>query len=135
MQGMQFILVVVSVLLGSPLAIVRGQASTAPPKEFLWRVQATRADMAKTGATKEEKAALGAHFGYLKELADKGVVILAGYTLNQDESSFGIVILHAASEDAARDIINRDPAVNRRVVRSALFPYQMVLMEGNQGKD
>ena len=48
-----------------------------------------------------KRARISAHYNYLKALTDQGVVILAGRTLNTDESSFGIVIFRADSEEAA----------------------------------
>ncbi len=57
-----------------------------------------------------------------------GVVILAGRTLNTDESSFGIVIFQAESEKAARQVVNNDPAVRQRVMRAELYPYRIALM-------
>jgi uncharacterized protein len=112
-------------LFASPF--VHSQTSNLPTKQFLYRVQPTRTDMPKTGANPEEKAVIGERFGYLKGLAQKGVVVLVGYTLNTDETAFGIVVLSAPSEDAARDIMNRDPAVKKGVMKATLFPYATAL--------
>ena len=65
------------------------------------------------------------HVAYLRELTERGVVQLAGRTLNTDESSFGIVIFQAESEDAARKIMDEDPAVRKGVMEAALFPYRI----------
>ncbi len=59
---------------------------------FLYKIKPSREDMLEKGATTEEERIISAHFNYLKELTEKGVVRLAGRTLNDDSSSFGIVI-------------------------------------------
>ncbi len=59
----------------------------------------------------------------------KGVVILAGRTLNKDHSSFGITIINAGSDEEARIIMQNDPAVKTRVVRAELYPYRIVLLK------
>jgi uncharacterized protein YciI len=56
------------------------------------------------------------------------VVILAGRTLNADESSFGIVIFRAASGEEAQAVMKADPAVQQGVMQAELFPYRVALM-------
>ena len=58
--------------------------------------------MLTDGGTEAETLQVGHHFAYLKALAAKGVVLLAGRTLNADPSSFGIVIFLADDEAAAQ---------------------------------
>jgi uncharacterized protein YciI len=84
--------------------------------------------MLSDGPTPEEERIVGDHYSYLKELTDQGVVILAGRTLNNDESSFGIIIFRADSEEAARRIVADDPAVRGGVMRAELYPYRIALM-------
>ena len=55
-------------------------------------------------------------------------MVLAGRTLNTDERSFGIVIFRADSEEAARRVMDQDPAVRNRVMRAELYPYRIALM-------
>ena len=98
--------------------------------EFLYRLQVTRPEMLSEGPTDEEAAVVAEHFDYLKELWERGVVLLAGRTLNTDETSFGIVILTAASEQLARNIMQNDPAVRKGVMQAVLFPYGIALMAG-----
>jgi uncharacterized protein YciI len=94
---------------------------------YLYRIQPTRAGMLANGPTPEEVAIVSRHFAYLKQLHEEGVVVHAGRTLNADATSFGIVILRADSEDAARDLMNHDPAVKDHVMRAELFPYRIAL--------
>jgi len=96
--------------------------------QYLYRIQPTRPAMLTDGPTPAEAEIVSQHFNYLRELADQGVVLLAGRTLNTDESSFGIVIFLAASEDDANAIMQADPAVQQGVMRAELFPYRIALM-------
>ena len=98
--------------------------------QFLYRLTPARADMLKTGLTPQEQAITAEHFDYLKDLHAKGILILAGRTLNTDESSFGIVVIRAESEDAARRIMNTDPGLVKGLQKATLFPYRVALLEG-----
>jgi uncharacterized protein YciI len=86
--------------------------------------------MLRTGPTAREQQVVEDHSQYLKDLADKGVMILVGRTLNTDENTMGLAIFRAASETAAREILNNDPAVKNNVMTGALFPFRIV-MRGN----
>lgn len=96
--------------------------------QYLYRIEPTRPEMLTLGATSKESAAVDAHFSYLQDLTRRGVVILAGRTLNTDPSSFGIVIFQAESDQDARGIMQADPAVRAGVMRAELFPYRVALM-------
>jgi len=96
--------------------------------QYLYKIQPTRLEMLTTGPTPEEAAIVSQHFAYLKGLTEQGVVVLAGRTLNTDESSFGIVIFNATSEESARSIMNDDPAVKNGVMRAELYPYRIAVM-------
>ncbi len=95
--------------------------------EFLYRIQPSRAEMLTTGPTLEELAATQAHFAFLEAARDAGVVFAAGRTLTTDERTFGIVILRAPDEQAAREFMEADPAVAAGVMRAELFPFRVAL--------
>jgi len=97
-------------------------------KEYLYRIQPVRTELLVSGPTAEEERAITEHFEYLKSLTESGIVILAGRTLNTDESNFGIVVYRAEDDDAARSIMESDPAVAADVFRAELFPYSVALM-------
>jgi uncharacterized protein YciI len=97
--------------------------------QYLYRIQPTRPAMLTDGATPEEDAIVSQHFNYLKDLMAQGVVILAGRTLNTDETTFGIIIFNAASDAAAQHIVDGDPAVRQGVMRATLFPYRVALIQ------
>lgn len=96
--------------------------------QYLYKIQPTRLEMLTTGPTPEEAAIVSQHFAYLKGLTEQDVVVLAGRTLNTDESSFGIVIFNATSEESAHSIMNDDPAVKNGVMRAELYPYRIAVM-------
>lgn len=102
---------------------------------FLYRIQPVRHEMLTGGSTESERKTVEEHFAYLKQLTNAGTVLLAGRTRNTDTSSFGIVILSADSEEAARRIMNEDPAVKGRVFRAELFPYRMALFNPKNSEE
>lgn len=98
------------------------------PTLFLYKIQPARPGMLTDGSTPEEDLIISQHFDYLKELTDRGIVFLAGRTLNTDPSSFGIVIVTVDSEQAARELMHNDPAVKQQVMRAELYPFRLALV-------
>jgi uncharacterized protein YciI len=96
-------------------------------QQYLYRIQPRREDMLKTGPSEQEREVIEQHFRYLKRLSVEGIVWLAGRTATTDSGSFGIVIFQAASEEAARDLVESDPAVQQQVMRAELFPWRTAL--------
>lgn len=96
-------------------------------QEFLYRLQLVRKDMLQTGPTPAEQAITAEHFSYLKDLHEKGVIIFVGRTLTTDESTMGLAVFRAGSENAARDIMNNDPAVKKGLMTATLYPFKIVL--------
>lgn len=126
------------VLSGMLLFCAANLGGQAPPhpglqKQFLYRIRPVRAEMMES-PTEKENAIVEEHFNYLKDLTDKGVVILAGRTLNAGESAFGLVIFHAESEEAARRIMEGDPGVRKGVFRAEVFAFRVVLVENTKGQ-
>ncbi len=97
--------------------------------QFLYKIQPVRPEMLTEGLTEYESQIVEKHFDYLRDLMEKGVVILAGRTQNTDYSSFGIGIFNAESEKAARDFVQNDPAVENKVMRAELYPYRIALFK------
>jgi uncharacterized protein YciI len=95
--------------------------------QYLYRIQPTRPAMLTEGLTPEEDAIISQHFAYLQDLTAQGVVILAGRTLTTDPNGLGIVIFHAADDNAARALMNKDPAVRQGVMHAQLFPFRIAL--------
>jgi uncharacterized protein len=95
--------------------------------EFLYKLQLVRGDLLRTGPTEAEQAVVAEHFAYLRGLHAKGVVILVGRTLNIDENAMGLTIFRAESEDAARRVMNDDPAVKKSLMTATLYPFKVSL--------
>ena len=95
--------------------------------QFLYRLQPTRLEMLTAGPTPQEAETVGRHFAYLQDLAAKGIVLMAGRTLNEDAETFGLCVLQVEDETAARRIMEADPAVREGVMSARLFPYRVAL--------
>jgi len=104
---------------------VRGRPLSS---DYLYRLRPARPALLAEGATSDEDRFITEHFEYLKELTRERVVLLAGRTLNKDDTGFGIVIFRAESEDEARRVMESDPAVKAGVFRAELFPYGVALI-------
>lgn len=96
--------------------------------QFMYRITPQRSEMLREGPTEEEDKLIEKHFQYLKDLADRGIVSLAGRTLTTDIDSHGIVIFESESEEDARKIVDSDPAVEGGVFKAELFPFKKVLI-------
>ncbi|MFC2079257.1 YciI family protein [Candidatus Bipolaricaulota bacterium] len=97
------------------------------PSQYLYRIHPTR-DGFLIESTPEEDAIVDAHFHYLKDLCEQGIVLMAGRTLHTGSSSHGLVVLTADSEQRARSIMEDDPAVVAGVFRAELFPFSVALV-------
>jgi uncharacterized protein YciI len=78
--------------------------------------------------TPEEEARFGEHFAYLSRLLDEGVLVLAGPTLGRTNT--GIAIFEAPDEEAARRVMEADPAIAAGVVRGELREMRVSLLRG-----
>jgi len=103
------------------------------PKQFAGLFKASSPELRGKSAGPEEMAALRRHVEYLRKLADQGVLILGGHTLNHDESAFGIVIFRADSEATASAIMDADPLVRAHIVTVAVFPFEALLGRDPRG--
>ncbi len=108
-------------------------AAQAPPGQYLIRLQPIPRLVDPANWTEKENRVVAEHFGRLQRLLDEGTLILAGRTLNEDETMFGIVILEAASEAEARRLMNEDPAVKEGIMTARLFPYRVALIRKGGG--
>lgn len=95
--------------------------------QFIYLVRPSRPAMLVEGLTAAEEAAVGAHFDYLKGLADAGVVLLAGRTTRADAGAFGVVIFEVESEEMAQRVVDGDPAVEAGVMQAELSPFRVAM--------
>ncbi len=97
-------------------------------EEFVYILK-LRPDLLDDNAwTEKEETIVSEHFIRLKEDTKSGKVILAGRTLNKDETQFGIVIFREISFETARNYMNSDPAVKEGVMTATLYPYRVALI-------
>jgi len=100
------------------------KAGSPAVPQWLYRIVPTRPQMVDA-ATDAEAALVDAHFRYLVDLRDRGILVLAGRT--QDEDTFGIVIFDAEDAAAAQAIADADPAVAGGVFAMTLHPYRIAV--------
>ena len=79
--------------------------------------------------TDKDNDIVSRHFTRLQTLLEEKVLILAGRTLNDDETTFGIVIFRAEDDASAQDLMTHDPAVKEGIMTAELFPYSVALIE------
>lgn len=77
--------------------------------------------------TEKENAIVAEHFSTLQHLLKENTLIMAGRTMNNDESAFGIVVIQTNSEEEATAIMKKDPAVREGIMTAELFPYRVAL--------
>ncbi len=110
---------------GSP---VSSQAQEAPKVQqyvYVLRVAPALHDQAKW--TPADNDAVSRHFARLAAATKAGQVIFAGRTTEPLDTTFGLVVFEAASEAAARQFMEADPAVVAGVMSATLHPYALAL--------
>jgi uncharacterized protein YciI len=95
--------------------------------EWIYFIHPPRENFAAT-MTDEERAAWGVHFERLQRLLADGTLVLAGPTLGPVNT--GIAVFEAPDEDAARRIMEEDPAIAGGFARGELRPFQLSLLRG-----
>ena len=95
--------------------------------EWIYFLHAPRENFAAT-MTDEERAVWGEHFERLERLLAEGTLIMAGPTLGPVNT--GIAVIEAPDEDAARRLMEEDPAIASGVVRGELRPFRVSLLRG-----
>ena len=95
--------------------------------QFLCHLKPTRSNMLSDGPSEEELLIIEQHFFYLKNLANQGIVLMAGRTLKDDENAIGMVIIVADDESSAQKIMEADPVVMENVMNVEIFPFRIAL--------
>ena len=95
--------------------------------EWIYFLHAPRENFAAT-LTEEERAVWGEHFERLERLLAEGTLIMAGPTLGPVNT--GIAVIEAPDEDAARRLMEEDPAIASGVARGELRPFRVSLLRG-----
>lgn len=102
--------------------------STAEKQQFLYFFEAIRPELITNPEawTKEDREIGKAHYSYLKQATETGIVILAGRST--DGLGPAIVIIEVESEVSARDLMENDPFVKYGLMRASLHPFRAALM-------
>jgi len=103
--------------------------------QYLYQLRPTAPDMLVRGVTQREQDVVEAHFAHLQGLLESGVLLTAGRTTTEDANTFGIVVLEAETEEAARQLMETDPAIVHGLMRAQLFPYRTALWSGKGPSD
>jgi uncharacterized protein len=82
-------------------------------KSWLIRLVPTRATFPKD-ATPAEQSVMQQHFAYWKGLNEKGICVFGGPVLDPN-GTYGIIVVHVDTEDAARALGTADPSVKAGV--------------------
>jgi uncharacterized protein YciI len=92
--------------------------------QFVGIAKPTNPDLFKKGPRPEDLPVFQQQAEYWQKLIEQGVCMVAGHTLNHDETAFGLAIVRADSESAAREIMERSPLVHAGLLRVTLFPFE-----------
>jgi len=122
--------IVATMILAAALAwtTLPAQAQEAPKVQqyvYVLRVAPALHDQAKW--TQADNDAVSRHFTRLADAVKTGQVIFAGKTTEPLDMTFGLVVFEAASEAAARQFMESDPAVVAGVMSATLHPYVLAL--------
>ena len=71
----------------------------------------------------------GPHAAYLADLMERGILILAGPTWGQPVND-GVVVIEAEDEDAARAVMNADPAIGSGQMAGELREMRVSYLRG-----
>ena len=112
-------------LAGTPSSAQAQDAPKAQQYLYVLRVAPALHDQARW--TQADNDAVSRHFTRLADAAKTGQVIFAGRTTEPLDSTFGLVVFEAASEAAARQFMESDPAVVAGVMSATLHPYALAL--------
>lgn len=98
--------------------------------QWLYRIVPARPGM-PLSPTEAETALAAAHFAYLLELKERGILIVAGRT--QEVDTFGIAIFEAPDRAAAQAITDADPAIAGGLFLATLHPYRIAVARDGLG--
>lgn len=77
--------------------------------------------------TEQDNAIANAHFEYLKQAHAKGIIILAGRSLDWEGPA--VVIFEAPSQKEALHFMANDPFVKNNLFKATLHPFRAALVK------
>jgi len=93
--------------------------------DFLYLIHPLRHEFFENPTPFEDEV-MDEHYAYLKKATKEGIVLLAGPCLDE---TFGIVVLTAEDEAAARNFMLNDPAVKNNVMMAELHPMKVSILQ------
>ena len=121
-------------MLGLALAAASVPAMAADVPQWLIVLNIARPELLDPKKwTKEDNAAVGAHFVRLQKMTEEGKVLFFGRT--QDTTAdgklvpdtLGLIVLEAPDRAAAEGVLQSDPAVKAGIMRGKVFSYKIAL--------
>jgi uncharacterized protein YciI len=97
--------------------------------EWIYFIHPPRDNFAETMSSTEREV-WSTHFERLQRLLSEGTLILAGPTLGPINT--GIAIVNAPDENAARQLMEQDPAIASGIARGELRPFRVSLLRGRE---
>ena len=94
---------------------------------WIYYIHPPRIDFAETMTAAEDEA-WGRHWQRMQRLYLEGRIILVGPTLGRHNT--GICVFEADDEDAARSVMDEDPAIRGGFATGELRPFQLSLLRG-----
>jgi uncharacterized protein YciI len=94
---------------------------------FSYFLHPPRDNFAET-MTDLEQQTWGQHFAWVQQLYETGAVILVGVT--EGRVNTGVIVLEAADEEAAREILAADPVTRAGLAEGDVRPFRLALMRG-----
>jgi uncharacterized protein YciI len=98
-------------------------------KQFLYLLRLEKSMRDTTAWTAEKQQVVAEHFARLQKMLNDGYLILAGKTLTDLKTTFGIVIYEADSIKEAEEIAGNDPAVKAGIMSVEVFPFKTALIK------
>ena len=97
-------------------------------KHFFGIIKPTRDDYI-TNPTDKDSEIMGKHFQYLKDLLEKGKLVLAGPVLDE-KKPMGILIFECDSLEEAETLLKNDPSVKSGIQTvKILEPFKLSLYQ------
>lgn len=97
-------------------------------KQYLYKLELIERLNNDDNWTEKDNQIVEEHFNYLKDRLNHKQLILAGRTLNMDNTKFGIVIIEVETDEIAESIMLNDPAIKNGIMIGHLYPYRVALL-------
>ena len=120
------VLTLAAALLVVPCGALYAQQMTKA-QQYIYVLRVTPRMHDPSAWTEAANGVVAQHFAHLAKAAEAGKVILAGRTTESLAANFGLVILEAENEQAARLFMEADPTIVAGIMTATLHPYSVAL--------